>query len=115
MLVDFLKSHIMYLEERGYKVKSTTNGQDAIDKVIEEPFDLIFLDESMPGLSGLETLQELKKIRPNIPVVLVTKNEEEDLMELSTDGVTLCYKEEYQDIFNHWYDHYLNLLMGYSE
>jgi CheY-like chemotaxis protein len=79
--VDFLKSHIMYLEERGYKVKSTTNGQDAIDKVIEEPFDLIFLDESMPGLSGLETLQELKKIRPNIPVVLVTKNEEEDLME----------------------------------
>lgn len=79
--IDFLKSHITYLEEKGYNVQSVSNGQDALDKVLEEPFDIIFLDESMPGLSGLETLQEIKKVRQNIPIVLITKNEEEDLME----------------------------------
>jgi DNA-binding NarL/FixJ family response regulator len=62
-------------------VAEAINGIDGIEKIKEFNPDLIFLDESMPGLSGLETLQELKKIRPNIPVVLVTKNEEEDLME----------------------------------
>jgi DNA-binding NtrC family response regulator len=79
--VDFLKSHIIYLEDKGYQVSSVSNGNDAIQMTKEEPFDIIFLDESMPGLSGLETLQEIKRIKPNIPVVLITKNEEEDLME----------------------------------
>jgi DNA-binding NtrC family response regulator len=79
--VDFLKSHIIYLEDKGYQVSSVSNGNDAIQMIKEEPFDIIFLDESMPGLSGLETLQEIKRIKPNIPVVLITKNEEEDLME----------------------------------
>jgi CheY-like chemotaxis protein len=78
---DFLKSHIVYLTEKGYDVKSVSNGLDALDKMEEEPFDVIFLDESMPGLTGLETLQKIKLLRPNIPVVLITKNEEEDLME----------------------------------
>ena len=79
--VDFLKSHITYLEDKGYSVQSVSNGQDALDKAIEESFDVIFLDESMPGMSGLETLQEIKKIKSNLPIVLITKNEEEDLME----------------------------------
>jgi len=79
--LDFLKSHITYLEDKGYSVQSVSNGQDAIDKVLEESFDVIFLDESMPGLSGLETLQEIKRNRSNLPIVLITKNEEEDLME----------------------------------
>lgn len=79
--VDFLKSHITYLEDKGYQVHSVSNGQDALDKVQEENYDVVFLDESMPGLSGLETLQEIKKIKNTIPIVLITKNEEEDLME----------------------------------
>lgn len=79
--VDFLKSHITYLEGKGYEVHTVTNGRDALDKVREEPYDVVFLDESMPGLTGLETLSEVKKIHSNLPVVLITKNEEEDLME----------------------------------
>ncbi|MFY7860854.1 MAG: response regulator, partial [Chitinophagales bacterium] len=79
--IDFLKSHITYLEEKGYSVQAVTNGRDALDKVREEVFDVVFLDESMPGLTGLETLSEIKKMKSNIPVVLITKNEEEDLME----------------------------------
>jgi CheY-like chemotaxis protein len=79
--LDFLKSHITYLEDKGYSVQSVSNGNDAIDKVLEESFDVVFLDESMPGLTGLETLQEIKKIKSSLPCVLITKNEEEDLME----------------------------------
>lgn len=79
--VDFLKSHITYLEDRGYQVLAVSNGQDALDQIEIENFDVVFLDESMPGLSGLETLQEIKKIKHSIPIVLITKNEEEDLME----------------------------------
>lgn len=79
--IDFLKSHITYLEEKGYSVQSVSNGRDALDKVQEESFDVVFVDESMPGLTGLETLSEIKKIKSSLPVVLITKNEEEDLME----------------------------------
>ena len=79
--VDFLKSHITYLEDKGYSVQSVSNGRDALDKVMEESFDVVFLDETMPGLSGLETLSEIKKINSSLPIVLITKNEEEDLME----------------------------------
>jgi CheY-like chemotaxis protein len=79
--LDFLKSHITYLEDKGYSVQTVSNGQDAVDKINEEAFDVVFLDESMPGLTGLETLQEIKKIKSSLPCVLITKNEEEDLME----------------------------------
>jgi DNA-binding NtrC family response regulator len=79
--IDLFKPSIMFLENKGYKVIPVTNGKDAIDLVAEKGIDVVFLDESMPGLSGLETLQEIKRIKPNIPVVLITKNEEEDLME----------------------------------
>ena len=79
--IEFLRPHILLLEERGYKVKTVNNGNDAVENFKNEPFDLVFLDENMPGLTGLETLSILKSINPSIPTILVTKNEEEHLME----------------------------------
>jgi len=79
--IEMLKAHILFLESRGYEVVTATNGPDALDLVREDNFDLILLDENMPGLSGLETLMRLKDIAPALPVVMVTKNEEEDLMD----------------------------------
>lgn len=79
--IEFLKPHILLLEERGYKVRTVNNGNDAVDAFKQEPFDLVFLDENMPGLTGLETLSILKTINPTTPTILVTKNEEEHLME----------------------------------
>lgn len=79
--IDLLKPQIMFLENKGYEIVAVTNGQDAIDKVSVEDFDVVFLDESMPGLSGLETLPKIKQIKQHLPVVMITKNEEEDLME----------------------------------
>jgi CheY-like chemotaxis protein len=79
--IEFLKPHILLLEDKGYKVKTVNNGTDAVEAFRNEPFDLVFLDENMPGLTGLETLSILKSINPTIPNVLVTKNEEEHLME----------------------------------
>jgi len=79
--IDLLKAHLIFLEEKGYNVQTVTNGEDAVACVQEEDFDIIFLDEMMPGMDGLETLVKLKEIKPNIPVVMITKNEEESLME----------------------------------
>jgi CheY-like chemotaxis protein len=79
--MDLLKPHILFLEEKGYEVITTTNGQDAIDLCKEDTFDLIFLDENMPGLSGIETLNRIKEILPSLPVVMITKSEEEDIMD----------------------------------
>ena len=79
--IEFLRPHILLLEERGYRVKTVNNGNDAVEAFQNEPFDLVFLDENMPGKTGLETLAILKTINPTIPTVLVTKNEEEHLME----------------------------------
>lgn len=79
--IEYLKPHIMLLEERGYRVKTVNNGNDAVEAFKNEPFDLVFLDENMPGLTGLETLSILKSINPTVPTILVTKNEEEHLME----------------------------------
>ncbi|MFN8406456.1 MAG: PglZ domain-containing protein [Sphingobacteriaceae bacterium] len=79
--IDLLKPHILFLNEKGYKVKTVTNGNDALDCFRDENFDLIFLDENMPGLTGLETLGKMKSASPDLPIVLITKNEEEHLME----------------------------------
>ena len=76
--IDLLRPHIILLNQRGYDVKTATNGEDAIELASVEQFDLIFLDESMMGMSGLETLGFLKDIDPSTPVVMVTKNEAED-------------------------------------
>ncbi|MDR2147376.1 MAG: PglZ domain-containing protein [Tannerella sp.] len=78
--IDLLKPHILFLEEKGYEVVSVISGQDAIDSCNRQNFDIIFLDENMPGLSGLETLVQIKQINPNVPVVMVTKSEEESIM-----------------------------------
>ena len=79
--VELLKAHIIFLEKKGYAVTTVSNGTDAIDLCRERSFDLVLLDEQMPGLSGLETLQRIKQITPATPVVMVTKSEEENIME----------------------------------
>src|SRR5690625_5440823 len=80
--IDLLKPQLMFLEKRGYQVTTVTNGHDALDEVKEnESFDCIFLDESMPGLTGLETLDKIRQMDKNVPVVMITKNEAETLMD----------------------------------
>lgn len=79
--INLLKPHILLLNEKGYAVSTFTNGNDALEAFAKEHFDLVFLDENMPGLTGLETLSAIKNIRSDVPVVLITKSEEENLME----------------------------------
>ena len=79
--IELLKAHILFLEKKGYEVETVTNGYDALDRCADESFDLILLDENMPGLSGLETLNRVKELLPATPVVMVTKSEEEHIME----------------------------------
>jgi DNA-binding response OmpR family regulator len=79
--MELLKAHILFLEKKGYEVTTASNGTDAIDLCREQSFDLVLLDEQMPGLSGLETLQRIKEVQPALPVVMVTKSEEENIME----------------------------------
>ena len=79
--IDLLRPHIKLLQARGYDVDTVTNGEDAVAVVEQKPFDLIFLDESMVGMGGLETLAQIKEINSNLPVVMVTKNEAESVME----------------------------------
>lgn len=79
--IDLLTPHIKFLELKGFNVTSVSNGFDALDSVKEENFDVVFLDEQMPGMNGLEVLAELKDVSPNTPVVMITKSEEEHIME----------------------------------
>ncbi len=79
--IELLRSHILLLSEKGYSVDSATNGEDAVALVSSKIYDLIFLDEMMAGMGGLLTLSKIKDIRPDIPVVMITKNEDEGLME----------------------------------
>lgn len=79
--IDLLQPYIIYLKGKNYDVVTASNGEDAIDLVGKRQFDIVFLDENMPGISGLETLQEVKRIRPEVPVVMITKSEEEHIME----------------------------------
>jgi len=78
--IDLLKPYILFLEDKGYEVVPVISGQDAIDCCRNLQFDIIFLDENMPGLTGLETLSVIKSIDPGVPVVMVTKSEEESIM-----------------------------------
>jgi len=80
--IDLLKPQIMFLEKRGYDVITVTNGHDALEECEDNNnIDLVFLDESMPGLTGLETLSKIKADNPHLPVVMITKNEAENVME----------------------------------
>lgn len=79
--IELLKAHILFLQKKGYDVTTVSNGADAIEECQRQKFDIIMLDEMMPGLTGLETLQRLKDIQPQTPVVMVTKSEEENIMD----------------------------------
>jgi len=79
--IDYLKPHILFLEKKNYSVTTCNNGRDAIDLFDENNFDIVFLDENMPGMSGLETLSEMKEKKSSIPMIMITKSEEEYIME----------------------------------
>lgn len=79
--IDLLKPHILFLSNKGFEITPVNSGSDALDALEESYFDLVFLDENMPGMTGLETLTSLKATHPNLPVVMITKSEEEDIME----------------------------------
>ena len=79
--IELLRPHVLFLEKKGYQVTTATNADDALDEVEREPFDIVFLDENMPGLTGLEALSHFKRLAPTVPIVMVTKSEEEDIMD----------------------------------
>ena len=79
--INLLKPHIIYLEDKGYNVISAKSGDEALEVLESNNFDLIFLDENMPGISGLETLNIIKEKYRHIPVIMITKSEEESIME----------------------------------
>jgi len=79
--IELLEPHIMMLEQKGYHVTRVSNGRDAVDRVKSRRFDLVFLDEQMPGMNGLETLAEIKNLMPDLQVVMVTKSEAEHIMD----------------------------------
>ncbi len=79
--IDLLKPHLLFLKEKGYDVITASNGHDALELIKKNPLDIVFLDENMPGMSGLETLSHIKTINADLPVVMITKSEEESIME----------------------------------
>ncbi len=80
--IDLLKPQLFFLEKKGYEVSTVTNGYDAVEEFqTKGDFDVVFLDESMPGMTGLETLSKIKELNANVPIVMITKNEAENLME----------------------------------
>ena len=84
--IDLLKPHILFLKGKGFEIDTINNGSDAIEMVGETHYDIIFLDENMPGLSGLETLAKIKEINQNVPIIMITKSEEEHIMEEAIGG-----------------------------
>ncbi len=89
--IDLLKPHILFLQNKGYEVETVTNGRDAIDMLGSQIFNLIILDENMPGISGLEALQRIKIMQPNVPVIMITKSEEENIMNQAIGGEIADY------------------------
>ena len=79
--IDLLKPHILFLQSKGYNVIPVVSGNEALDALEKEVVDIIFLDENMPGLSGIETIKKIKALQTNIPIVMITKSEEEHIME----------------------------------
>lgn len=84
--IDQLKAHIIFLEEKGFEITPVTNGDDAVSMIRKHAFDIVFLDEQMPGMDGLATLEKIKNEQPSLPVVMITKSEEESIMEDAIGG-----------------------------
>ena len=84
--IELLKPHILFLEEKNYAVTAVKSGDEAIEKVEAFHFDVVFLDENMPGITGLDALVSIKKLRKSLPVVMITKSEEEHIMEEAIGG-----------------------------
>lgn len=84
--IDQLRSHIIFLEKKGFDIVPVSNGEDAVTMISEQPFDIVFLDEQMPGMGGIETLELIKNLNPSLPVVMITKSEEESIMEDAIGG-----------------------------
>ena len=84
--IDLLKPHILFLEQKGYKIDTVNNGADAVEMADETHYDAIFLDENMPGLNGLETLAKIKTQNQSVPIIMITKSEEEYIMEEAIGG-----------------------------
>ena len=78
--IDLLKPHILFLKNKGYDVTTVSNGIDALDALEKDKFHLVLLDEMMPGISGLETLSRINQLHPDVPVIMITKSEEENIM-----------------------------------
>ena len=78
--IDLLKPHILFLKSKGYDVTTVSNGLDAIEALEHDTFSLVLLDEMMPGISGLETLTRINQAHPDLPVIMITKSEEENIM-----------------------------------
>ena len=89
--IDLLKPHLLFLEGKGCVITTVNSGVDAIEEVEKANFDVVFLDEMMPGMTGLETLQQIKQLKPQIPVVMITKSEEEQLMDEAIGGKIADY------------------------
>jgi CheY-like chemotaxis protein len=89
--MEFLKPHVMFLESRDYSVELVNNGSEAVEKCQENSYDIVFLDENMPGISGLEALTRIKESHPQLPVVMITKSEEETIMEDAIGGKIADY------------------------
>ena len=79
--IDLLKPHVMFLTSKGYEVETCNNGYDAVEIIESQAYDLVILDEMMPGMTGLETLPLIKAARPSLPIIMVTKSEEENIMD----------------------------------
>ncbi len=84
--IDLLRPHVLFLQGKGYAVDTVNNGLDAVEMVQKKEYDIVFLDENMPGLSGLETLDRIKLVQPRVPVIMITKSEEESIMEGAIGG-----------------------------
>ena len=90
--IDLLKPQLFFLEKKGYQITTVTNGHDALDALDEmNDIDVVFLDESMPGLTGLETLSRIKEKNTSMPIVMITKNEAENLMEEAIGSVSYTH------------------------
>ncbi|SMO61331.1 bifunctional response regulator/alkaline phosphatase family protein [Gracilimonas mengyeensis] len=84
--IDHLQSHIIFLEKKGFEITPVTNGDDAVSMISKESYDIVYLDEQMPGMGGIETLEKIKSLQPSLPVVMITKSEEESIMEDAIGG-----------------------------